>query len=282
MAGQGMRYARFPLWLLVAGSLTCAAGELPKSFDERDDFEASAFLGVSIDTFAAPDLNRYFNPEVSGKLKERAVGGIDFAYRLLGDPATPEGHQLWLYGETVHGMRSADVDCAANPGVPVCKGALQSEIAGPAGSFVHLLRNAASLEAFTGLRWEFASLQARGNHAARAYLSAQMGFVTAAGSGGGALGVHHLGLGLTAVKGRYRDSRFEVGYGRSDFFRERRNNRLKADGYLTWQPGWKWAASLGLRPFVQMTVDTDYGPRADNIQTYLGFNFDLGRIFARH
>lgn len=52
------------------------------------------------------------------------------------------------------------------------------------------------------------------------------------------------------------------------------------DGYLTWKPGWKSLDAAGLRPFVQMTVDSDYGPGADSIQTYVGLSFDLDRIFG--
>jgi hypothetical protein len=52
--------------------------------DEREEFETSAFFGVSIDSFAAPDLNRYINLEQSSKVKERAIGGVSFAKRMLG------------------------------------------------------------------------------------------------------------------------------------------------------------------------------------------------------
>jgi hypothetical protein len=266
--------------LLLAASLAPAGEPAQKPFDERADFEASAFAGLSIDSFAASDLNRYVNPEVSGKLKERAVAGIDFAYRLYGDPSAPRGHQLWVYGETIHGMRSADVDCTANPSVPTCKDALKLGTLKPGESFLYMLRNATSLEAFAGLRWEFATLRPNGGHPARAYVNAQFGFVSVAGSGNDVMDLHHLGLGLTAVNGRFSGSRLEAGYGKSDFFHQRRNNRLKVDGYLTWKPGWKSLDAIGLRPFIQMTVDSDYGPRSDSIQTYIGLNFDLDHMFG--
>ena len=38
--------------------------------------------------------------------------------------------------------------------------------------------------------------------------------------------------------------------------------------------------SIGVRPFAQMTVDSDCGSHADSIQTYVGLNFDLDRIFG--
>jgi hypothetical protein len=263
---------RFLLWFLVC---VAAASESTPSHDERENLEASAYIGISIDSFAASELNQYINPDVSTKLKERAVAGFDFGYRLLGDPATPKAHQLWLYGETIHGMRSADVDCSANPSVPVCAGNVK-----PDADFLYLLRGASSLEALAGLRWEFAALNAQSTHPARAYLNAQFGFVSVAGAGQDVSGLHHLGLGVVAVNGRFSGSHLEAGHGKSDFFSQRRNNRVKIDGYLTWKPGWQWMQSLGLRPFAQMTVDTDAGPHADSIQTYLGLNFDVDRIFA--
>ena len=78
--------------------------------DCRDTAEFSFYTGLSIDTFAADELARYLNPNDSGGTRERFLAGFDFAYRAL----EGRGHQLWLYGETVHGVRSTDVDCAAD------------------------------------------------------------------------------------------------------------------------------------------------------------------------
>ena len=270
---------RFFLWFLVCAAVSAASDSNPPH-DERENLEASAYLGISIDSFAASDLNQYINPDVSTKLKERAVAGFDFGYRMVGDPAAPKTHQLWLYGETIHGMRSADVDCSANSSVAVCDGAFAPGKVKPEAGFLYLLRGASSLEALAGLRWEFAALNAQSTHPARAYLNAQFGFVSVAGGGQDVSGLHHLGLGVVAVNGRFSGSHLEAGYGKSDFFSQRCNNRVKIDGYLTWKPGWQWMQSLGLRPFAQMTVDTDAGPHADSIQTYLGLNFDVDRLFT--
>src|SRR5262245_54839486 len=88
--------------------------------DPRGDLAASFFTGLGIDSFAAKDLDQYLNPDVSGTIGERYVAGFDFEYRLAGKGTLTAG-QLWIYGETVHGLRSSDVDCSANPSAPVCK-----------------------------------------------------------------------------------------------------------------------------------------------------------------
>ncbi|MDQ3283245.1 MAG: hypothetical protein M3Q69_17750 [Acidobacteriota bacterium] len=80
--------------------------------DCRGSFEASFYLGEAIDSFAGDETIAYLNPDVTGP-KQRAVGGFDFAYRMFGNRgnlADPKGRwrgtQLWVYGETVHGVRS--------------------------------------------------------------------------------------------------------------------------------------------------------------------------------
>ena len=49
----------------------------------REDFEASAYTGLAIDTFASDELKKYLNPDASGGLKQRGIFGFDFAYRLV-------------------------------------------------------------------------------------------------------------------------------------------------------------------------------------------------------
>jgi hypothetical protein len=279
------------LFLSILGSLACPAnaGTPPPNqcsntateIDCRGDFEADAYTGIAIDSFAAAELNTYINPNASGAIKERAIGGFDFAYRALGDRANPKQHQLWVYGKTEHGTRSADVNCAmaGNSTVTVCSSFLQSNLSvlQPGTKFIYMLRNATSLEAFTGLRWEFPAIQRTGGSTARPYLNAQFGFLTIAGSGAGAIGMHHLGLGLVATTGRFLHSHLEVGFGRTGLYLRQPDRRLKVDGYLEWES--KVFAVMKARPFVQLTVDSGHGTGAASVETYLGLKFDLDKIF---
>jgi hypothetical protein len=254
--------------------------------DCRGVFDASFYIGLAIDTFAGDDTLSllYRNPGSSGQVKERAVGGFDFAYRLLGDktPMVREGprhHQsLWVYGETVHGVRSADVDCKKNPDLPVCQASL-TIATDPATQIYYILRNATSLEGYVGLRWEFKELQFDSSTPAHLYLKAQAGFLSIAGASGGTYALHHLALGAIATKGRFQNSYLEAGWGRSDTFVRLQHRRVKVDGFLEWQIP-KVTQSTGLSAFTQLFVDTSLGRGGNAIQTYIGINYDLDRFFS--
>jgi hypothetical protein len=229
---------------------------------------------MSIDTFSASELRTYLNPQDSSTRRERFVAGIDFSYRIKGR-ADDRGQQFWLYGETVHGVRSADVNCAVDPEIPVCQ---PFNVATGAQKVLYILRNASTLEAFAGARWEFkdinfGSADAVAENAVKAYVRAQLGFLAVEQSGGDALNVDHVALGLQAVRGRFRESYFEAGFGKSDLYAVHPNSRLKIDGYLSVDIGLD-----GAFPFVQMVIDADGRSGADTIQTFMGVNLDMGNI----
>lgn len=97
--------------LLGCFFLTLKVPALAQS-DDRKGFEASFYTGASIDSFAAEDLNRYLNPEDSWTKKLGYIAGVDFACRLVGDAKNTKP-QFWVYGQTVHGQRSAEFDWRA-------------------------------------------------------------------------------------------------------------------------------------------------------------------------
>src|SRR5262249_22731884 len=123
--------------------------------DKRCSMELSFYLGVAVDTFAAGDTRRYLNPGDSAGKDERFVGGFDFGFRLWGKQqegtkkqdaeSKPKYYtrQLWIYGETVHGVRSAEIDCKAHSDFPTCKDLLTPNdlTTNPAGHLIYLLRN---------------------------------------------------------------------------------------------------------------------------------------------
>jgi hypothetical protein len=143
----------------------------------------------------------------------------------------------------------------------------------PTKQLVYLLRNASSLEAHAGFRFEFLPLHPGGENPARLYFKAEAGFLSLAQSGGDIYDVHHIGLGALSTGGKFAGSYFELGYGRNDVFRLNRYRRGIVDGMLT------WGTSRKIRPFVQMVLDSDLGKGADSVQTFMGLSFDLGEIF---
>ena len=265
-----------PLALLLA---RLALAQAPG--DGRDDFEAFAHLGLAVDSFAAQAHRDalYANPQDNGEKRERLTGGFGFAYRLAGNFGRRP--RVWVLGETLHGVRSSEVNCS-DPGSapPVCAAArnpLSTANAAPGKQLVYLLRNASSLEARAGLRLEFLALHPEGAHPARVYLKADAGFLSVARSGGDIFDVHRIALGALSTGGYFQGSYLEAGYGRNDVFRVHRYRRAVVDGYLTWgRDRWR---QMGIAPFVRMVVDSDAGPGADSAQSFLGLNFDLGKLF---
>jgi hypothetical protein len=253
--------------------------------DERGTFNASFYLGVAVDTFAGDETLKYLNPNDAGQLHERAVGGFDFAYRLFGDehrgdPGSSKQriNELWIYGETVHGVRSADVDCnKQGSDFPTCQKDLTPST-NPGQQLFFILRNASSLEGYGGLRYEFLGIQQQSAVPANLYLKAQAGFLDMSGQNGSALDLHHIALGAIATKGDYQDSYLEVGWGRSDTF-HKNHGRKKIDGYLERKINFG-GYDPGISFFAQITVDTDLGRGSDGIQSYIGFSFDLTKIVS--
>ena len=168
---------------------------LSEGDDARENFEATGYIGVGVDSFAAGDIKKVLNPGNASGRKERFVGGFDFAYRLFGDPGSRENgkwksknQQLWFYGGNVSGVRSADVDCSANS--DVCKDVF--DVTSTPQRFSYILRNASSLEGYMGVRWEFAQLNKSLVSTARAYLKAQAGFLTVRDGIDDVYDVHHI------------------------------------------------------------------------------------------
>lgn len=262
--------------LIATGCLALPVRGVHAQGDERNTFEATFYTGLSVDAFAAGDLNRYLNPDASGSIRTRVVGGVDFAYRLIGKAG--DGLQAWIYGETVHGVRSTDVNCMTDSTLAVCKQNPFDPTNAP-DRFLAIVRNATSLEAFAGVRLELLGLQLGDSSEARAYLKGQVGFMSVDGGGGDVADAHHVAIGVTLVHGRFQDSYLEVGFGKTDLFQERPGRRFKFDGLLSWKVKFL-SDKLGIFPFAQITVDADFADGPDSIQSYFGLDFDMGCLLG--
>lgn len=270
-AGRCTR-AEIGIALIATGCLLLPARGVCAQGDQRNTFEATFYTGLSVDAFAAGDLNRYLNPNSSGRIRTRVVGGVDFAYRLIGKAG--DGLQAWIYGETVHGVRSTDVNCMADSTLAVCEQNPFDPINAP-DRFLAIVRNATSLEAFAGVRLEFLRVQLGDVHEARAYFKGQIGFLSVDGGGGDVADAHHVAIGVTLVSdGGFQDSYLEAGFGRTDLFQERPGRRFKFDGLLSWKVNFL-SDKLGIFPFAQITVDADFADGPDSIQSYFGLDLDM-------
>jgi hypothetical protein len=256
--------------------------------NEESDFQVYPYLGLAIDNFAASDTSDYLNPGESGESKTRETFGIAFQYRLF-DNGWPESRKnadlastqrkqvehfngITIYGQTTHGVRSTDVDCEANPEVPLCVPFGPEVIAAqndPTKRALYILRNASSLEATVGLRYEFLSLR---NRDASVYTSVQYGLVAVQDDDDDVADVNHVAIGARIRVGRYRDSFVELAKGKNDLFSDHPNDRTKIIARLVTRP-----EKLKTLVFAHIVADVDGSDGADSVQTYLGVAFCFGK-----
>jgi hypothetical protein len=257
-----------------------ASCDPPTYADDRAVFEASGYVGEAFDNFA-PGEKQYINAATSTGAASRWLAGVEAQYRLVGDKGRP--FQLWLASYTLHGVRSADIDCRATPSVALCQ---QHPPVGD--KFLAILEHATTLEAHFDARVEFWTFQKSSEMPIKAYSIARFGFVDLTGSSK----VHNsdaIGVGILSPFGVFKNSSAQVAWGRSEQFQsDTRWNRLKINGTLIFDvaPGLKdslefWKRLAGSpRAFVSIGVDRNPGGGSpDAVISYVGIDFDLRHIF---
>jgi hypothetical protein len=249
--------------------------------DGRDPFQASGYVGYVFDNFAPAEIGGYKvgtleNP--GDQKKNRYIAGVDFEFRMFGSP--DDDRQWWIVGETLHGVRSADVDCSTDPAPAVC-GDLKKD---PSARLLYTFREASSFEAFIASpRFEFMTLQRGTVFPSKLYATMRFGVMMLNGKESKGFHAHHFGIGLLSPSGPFHSSYLEVGWGKTDlFFTEPGRgkwHRLKIDGLLSFP----LLAPLGdkaPRVFVQLYSDFDpVGNSADSVQTFVGLDFNIGELF---
>ena len=180
-----------------------------------------------------------------------------------------------LYGETIHGVRSGDVDCAKSENAEVCR-SLKFQPPTDAVSTaptIAIFRKATSFEGFFGVRVELLQFQGDADEATgRLYVKGQLGFLTVANNGGDVVDMHHVGIGAILSRGKFQNSYIEVGYGKNDIFSDHQK-RFKVDALLSMNTG------KAVFPFAQIVVDADFGDRPDSIRSYFGFDISVTDLF---
>ena len=265
--------------------------------DCRSRFGARFVLGLGIDTFASGELSKVLNPSESdtNDVRERFVGGFDVQYRLWqGRNAKSRNTKaLWLRAFTLHGVRSSEVDCTKDsqdaadgstlPGVCslTTNAFLPADLdVGEAATYI--LREASSLEGFGALRYEFRSLERSGQvdrPSGVLYALAQVGFLSVADSGDDLVDNHLFAIGAAATEGPFMDSFLEAGWGRTQLYGDRSDDRFKVRALVSWKvAGKKGSDRSFVRAFASIVVDSDFGSGSDSVQSYVGLSFDVGRL----
>ncbi|MBI3403632.1 MAG: hypothetical protein HY048_19640 [Acidobacteria bacterium] len=286
------------------------AGEDPAP-DQRDAFSPSGYVGTAYDNFAPPSYRGYsaVNPADAGTTWSRLITGLDLEGRVLGKPENQV--QLWLFGETVYGVRSQSVDCASDQAKDVC-----SPAKNPANAANYILAHATSLEFYFGPRLELFTFQSHTPFPGKLYVDLRIGYVALSKDDVSTITAsHHLAGGLLAPAGKFERSFIEAGIGKTDalvaappltsgtpttatatvttttavvtvvtapntgFFNNW--NRFKLDGYLTFSsPGPIRFLTRSERMFVEFYVDratNNSDPSA--VQTFVGVEYDISKLF---
>lgn len=270
------------LFLGFTGTAFAASHDADK---EQQCLEIYPYLGVAIDNFASADSKDYFNPEDTGDSETRETFGIWFQYPLgktdnlddkncdtiVTEISDSDGNvasteipaSIWLYGQTARGVRSAEVDCS-NSTDGICADA-------PGTKSLGILRDASSLEAMLGVRWEFHQFP---NDNAAWYTNLQLGFVAVDDAADDVAEVSHIGLGARIISGVYRNSYIEFGLGKNDLINDRNTDRIKVNARLV-KKGFD-IVSFGKNQtigFIHLSVDVDGHSGPDSIQTYIGIAY---------
>jgi len=252
--------------------------------DERAVFEASGFLGSVFDNFAPNVAGGYVNPESAvgaSTVKTRWTAGVTAQYRLWGNPG--DTRQLWLSSYTLHGVRTADVNCNDSPQPPVCSTKATTD-----QKFLYIVQHASTLEAHVDAHFEFLTLQKDSEMPIKVFAAARFGFLDLEGAPR-VYNSNSLGVGVLAPKGAFRNSLAQVGWGLSEQFgSDPKWNRLKINGLLAFDlmPSLRdrvefWKRFGGAtRFFVEISVDRNLRQGPDAVQTYVGLLFDLRQVFG--
>jgi hypothetical protein len=278
------------------GPTECKAPSKVQADDERDPFVASIYVGGAVDNFApaevggyTPQNDGYINTTAGGASKVRGIVGVDFEFRAIGSP--DDQVQLWITGETLHGVRSGDVDCRdPKDRPPICNAIAGDFNVDPQAAFLFALAHASSLEAYIAPRLELKTLQMGSIAPAKFYVTMRLGINMLDDNAHEAFDAFHLGAGLMTIKGALEGSSLEVGWGKSDMFvvepGASKWRRLKFDGLLSFPIVSGKVPYIGAifgdktRGFIQMYADFDpTGKSADSVQTFFGLDFNLNGFF---
>jgi hypothetical protein len=222
---------------------------------------AWAFFGESVDTFSADSVQRYAgaNKDATSSQKTQKIFGIDFEYRLT--------RHIVLSGESLHAVRTADIDCADEQ-IKATKVCADNPAAGGTGAARFILENASSLEIFVNPRFEF-----RPGAPVTPYFTARGGVTLIRGLPE-TQKTTTAGLGLFVNEPVFYGSFGEITYGRNQLL-SGGWNRLRGDALLSFRiPRVPWITD-NMRLFIEGVFDE--GPRgaATSYRTFFGVDLDL-------
>lgn len=247
-------------------------GLAAQSLTARNDLDVDINIGWQFDRFTAAELQNALNPEDSGDNYQSGLLDIRVNYRLYKSD-DGEDSELWLYGNTARTIRGTTVICDDNPRFIGC-----SEFDGDFGDpgipnadvAYSILRDAESLEAHAGLRYEFLKVPSD-SAPSKLFVSYQKGFASVEGTDDLAE-IDQVAVGLVVTEGIFKNSFLERGWGRNELFVEDSDDRNKFTVHLEYE----WHERL--IGFLETEVDYDDSTGSDSVRTKIGIEIPLAKI----
>jgi hypothetical protein len=262
---------------------TCGDDRVIKRvIDERRALEANGYVGQVFDQFAPAEVGNYAQTPDGGTIQSRWTAGSNIAYRFIGSPSSRQ--QLWGSLYTLHGLRTADVDCTKQPDVPVCRNNATVD-----QKFLQVIEHASTIEIHTEVRYEFMTLQPDSDTPVRLFGAFRFGFIDLEGVPK-CRESDTITLGFLVPSGTFRGSSAQFGLARSDLFQPGQHgfNRFKGVGTLTFDliPSLASRAQIwkripgSMRFFLAVSVDRSRkDDMPDAVQSYVGILFDFTQAF---
>ena len=248
---------------------TTAFAQITVAADDRADFAFNVDIAAQLDNFTASELQNALNPQDSGDTEIDYGLNIRAQYKVY---EQDDGDKLWLYGQTIRTVRSAEVVCAKAPkffGCAQFDGSFGVDDIPSRDVAFSILRDAESIEGYLGLRYEFDRIETEGFDG-ELYVNLETGFASVEGSSDDLASIHHVGLGVVLTESDFANSFLEIGYGKNSLFQDATNR-----GRLRTRVERKFPIVESLRFFLETEIDFDGSDGADSIRTQIGFTFDL-------
>jgi hypothetical protein len=238
------------------------------SAEQRSLFDVDFNLGWQLDRFTASDLSNALDPEDSGDTSQSALLDIRVNYQLR--------DSLWLYGNTARTIRSTAIICNDSPSFIGCDG--YDDASDPdlpsADTAFSILRDAESLEAHVGLRYEFGKInntEAPGQF----YISKQLGFASVTDTDDLAE-INQIALGIVITDEKFKNSFVEFGEGKNELYPSGSSDRTIFRIHLEYSFMEGFLGFSDVVGFLETEVDFDSSKGSDSVRTKIGFELPIG------
>ncbi|HZP47395.1 MAG TPA: hypothetical protein VFB07_02590 [Vicinamibacterales bacterium] len=256
-----------------------APSDLLYSYDDDDNpFEVAAFIGASMDQFASAEdraaagLGSDANG-VNVNTHVHMTAGFEMGYRLIGHAHSER--QWWVFSRAIYAVRSGEDLCTSAAAEPQFPCVLRQSGSDALPALSRIIQDAHSFETISGVRFDIATLQAASQTPVKWYAFGQAGAILLEGADS-AKNQWTVGMGLRIPEGSFKETRVEVGPGRSEVFASHPWPRWKVHGFLA------FPIAGSVRGYAEIRTDADVPSfRTISLFTVLGVHYEIGDLVKK-